>query len=100
MTRARLQVLLSSALFAAVAPGCGASVFEVAEADGGGTDAATSDTGTTPVDSGTRPDAKPPLDTSTPIDTGSCTPVADNTACNEKVTYPCGLPIPTSSPPT
>jgi hypothetical protein len=107
MTRARLQLLLSSALFAALAPACGGSVItEAGDEDAGGDDAASdtmiakTDTGTTRVDTGVvMTDTKPPIDTA-PIEMGSCTPVADNSPCNEKVTYPCGLPFAPSSPPT
>lgn len=81
MTRGRLQHLLSSALFAALTPACGATVIET-----GGTEAGPNDANT---DTGTPP-----------IDTGACTPVAVNTACNESVDYPCGLPFAPSSPPT
>jgi len=105
MTRSRLQALLSTALFAALAPACGGSVALESRTDDGGTDAASdtaidrTDTATNWPDSGPRPDSKPPIDTS-PVDAGPCTPIADNTACNEKVTYPCGLPFAPSSPPT
>ncbi len=91
MTRARLQVLLSSALFAALAPACGGNVASEVVDDAGTGDARGD---TLSVDTGTRPD------TATPIDSGPCAPIPDNSTCSEKVTYPCGLPFAPASPPT
>lgn len=101
MTRSRLQLLLSSALFAALAPACGGSVASEA-ADDGGTEDAGADTRVVKTDTGSNPvDTSTVVDTSTPVDTGSCAPIPDNTSCNEKVIYPCGLPFaPTSPSPT
>lgn len=106
MTRARLQLLLSSALFAALAPACGGNVAPEAFDDSGATDTGgdPADTKIDPSDTAVPSDTAPsdtavPIDTA-PVDTGACTPIADNTSCNEKVTYPCGLPFAPSSPPT
>ncbi len=106
MTRARLQLLLSSALFAAIAPACGGNVATEAFDDSGTADTGKdpADTKVDPADTAVPSDTAPsdtalPIDTA-PVDTGACTPIADNTSCNEKVTYPCGLPFPPSTPPT
>lgn len=106
MTRARLQALLSSALFAALAPACGGSVVSEFAEDSGTEDTGAdtqivkTDTATNPVDTSTKADTFTPVD-SAPVDSGPCSPIPDNSSCNEKVTYPCGLPfVPASSPPS
>ncbi len=104
MTRARLQLLLSSALFAALAPACGGSVFSESLEDTGATDS-----GRDPADTATAEDSRMVFDSrgdtyigpDTAVDAGRCTPVPNNTPCSESVTYPCGLPFePSSTPPT
>ena len=91
MMRARLQFLLSSALLAA----CGGNVAGEPLDDSGIEDSGVSDTLTadTQTDTGTPSDTAPYDTLIPPSDTGTCTPIADSTACNEKVTYPCGLPF-------
>lgn len=80
MTRDRLHLLLTSALFGALSA-CGGVVTETGGADAG-SDAATD----------AAKDVSPP-------DTGDeCRPIADNSTCNERVTYPCGLPITLAGP--
>lgn len=92
MMRARLQFLLSSALLAA----CGGNVAGEPVDDSGVEDSGVADTVTADavLDTLTPSDTMLPPDTRTPPpDTGTCTPIPDNTACNEKVSYPCGLPF-------
>lgn len=78
MTHDRLHHLLATALLSALVPACGGVVEDPGRSDGGSDAAA--DTGHDGA-----------VDVAT--DLGVCTPIADNTTCSEKVTYPCGLPI-------
>lgn len=77
MTRQRLHFVLTSALFSALSA-CGGTVIEPGDPGGDAGGDAGGDVAT---------DVKPDLGG------GDCKPIADNTTCGEKVTYPCGLPI-------
>ncbi len=94
MTRARLHQLLTSALVLAL-PACGGSVFDIApaESDGGTSDSGGPHDANVDAAADAKADVAVDAKVDGEVDTGVCTPLTDGTPCNEKVTYPCGLPI-------